>query len=237
MTRRKLELTARLQLLADWVPQGAALADVGTDHGYLPVWLTLRDRLTSAIASDLRRGPLNRGMETALEYGVADRIDFRLCDGLRGVGPEEADVVVIAGMGGENIASILSRTPWAADGRHTLLLQPMTRAEELRTYLCASGFAIRREQAVEDRGVLYPVLEAGAGTQALSLGRRAGGAFPENDPLGKRYIIEQIIRLQGAVAGLNRSAVPEDAEKADRLREILGSLLELREEWRHVNGS
>ena len=96
---RQLELSPRLQLLADWVSQGARLADVGTDHAYLPVWLTLHGRVTSAIASDLRKGPLERARETGRTYG-AEGIDYRLGDGLAFIRPEEADTIAIAGMGG-----------------------------------------------------------------------------------------------------------------------------------------
>ena len=74
---KQLELTPRLALLASWVPQGARLADIGTDHAYLPVWLMLAGRLRSAIASDLRAGPLDRARATGKTWGVAERIDFR----------------------------------------------------------------------------------------------------------------------------------------------------------------
>lgn len=231
---KQLELSPRLALIAGWVPPGAKLADVGTDHAYLPVWLTLHGRVASAIASDLRKGPLERARATGRTYG-AEGIDFRLGDGLAFIRPDEADTIVIAGMGGENIAAILAAAPWTADGRHTLLLQPQTRAEELRRFLMDHGYAITREALVCDRGTIYPVMEAGAGEMTLSLGQLWGGAKLLRDPLGDRYIIEKIIRLQGAVAGLNRSAEPADRQKADGLRDILTALLAMREEWRHAN--
>ncbi|WP_325200065.1 tRNA (adenine(22)-N(1))-methyltransferase [Oscillibacter sp.] len=229
---RDFELTPRLRLLADWVPSGARLADIGTDHGYLPVWLRLRGRVGSAIACDLREGPLAHARETGRSYGV-DGIDYRLGNGLAVVSPEEADAVVIAGMGGENIAAILARAPWTADGRHILLLQPQTRAETLRAFLAENGYAIRREALVEDRGVIYPVIEAGGGEMSLTLGQLHGGAALLRDPLGERYIIQKIIRLQTAVAGLNRSGGGQ--EKGDAMREIITALLSMREEWRRAN--
>lgn len=232
---KQLELTPRLRLLAEWVPEGARLADIGTDHGYLPVWLSLRGRVSSAIASDLRKGPLEHARETGRLYG-AEGIDYRLGNGLEGIAPEEVDVIVIAGMGGENIASILEAAPWTADGAHTLLLAPHTKSEVLRRFLMDHGCAIRREALVEDRGTLYPVMEVTAGTMELSLGQQWGGAQLLRDPLGDRYIIERMIRLFGAVAGLNRSDRPADLEKADQLRDILTALMEMREEWRHANG-
>lgn len=231
---RDFALTPRLRLLADWVPPGARLADIGTDHAYLPVWLRLHGRVAFAIACDLRESPLARARETGKTWGV-DGIDYRLGNGLAVVSPEEADTVVIAGMGGENIAAILARAPWTADGRHTLLLQPQSRAEVLRAFLAENGYAIRREALARDRGTLYPVIEAGGGSMSLTLGQCYGGAALLQDPLGDRYIIEKIIRLQAAVAGINRSGGGQ--EKGDALREIITALLSMREEWRNANGS
>lgn len=230
---KALELTPRLQLLADWVPPGARLADIGTDHAYLPVWLLLRGRIGSAIAADLREGPLRRAGETAQTYGVS--LDRRLCDGLSAIGSEECDTIVIAGMGGENISAILSAAPWTGRGCHTLLLQPQSKAEELRRFLMDHGYAIRREALVLDRGTIYPVMEVGAGEMRLSLGQLWGGALLEHDPLGDRYIIEKIIRLMGAIAGLGRSRHPEERERADALRDTVTALLSMREEWRRAN--
>ena len=104
-----------------------------------------------------------------------------------------------------------------------------------RPLLAENGYAIRRESLVEDRGFLYPVLEAGAGEMRLSPGHCHCGPFVTGDPLGERYIIQRIIQLQGIVAGRNRSSRPED--RADDVRDLLTELLELREEWRHANGT
>ena len=230
----ELELTPRLRQAAQWVPQGVRLADIGTDHGHLPIWLMLQGRIPGAIAADLRPGPLSRARENARRYGVTG-IDFRLCDGLSAIRAEECDAVVIAGMGGENIAAILAAAPWTADGRHTLVLQPQSRPEVLRRFLMDHGYAITREALVEDRGHLYPVLEAGAGEMHLTLGRQWAGADLLYDPLGDRYIIEKIIQLQAAAAGSNRASAPEARERGDYARAVITELLQMREEWRHAN--
>ena len=234
---KQLELTPRLRLLASWVPPGAVLADVGTDHAYLPVWLVLHGTVSGAIASDLRTGPLERAKNTGRTYGVTERVSFRLGGGLEPVRPEECSTVCIAGMGGETIAHILEDAPWTADGSHTLLLQPMTKAEELRQFLARNGYRICREALVRDRGTIYPVMEVIGGRMSLTLGQQWGGAQLTHDPLGDRYLIEKIIRLQGAVVGLRHSANPADAQKAEDYREILTALLEMREEWRDANRS
>ena len=115
---KKIHLTPRLQMAADMVVQNERngwLVDVGTDHAYLPAWL-LQNRRTQfayVIATDLREGPLDRARQTAREAGCHQDIDFRLCDGLAAVDAREADLIVIAGMGGETIVHILKNAPWS----------------------------------------------------------------------------------------------------------------------------
>ena len=234
--KESVELTPRLRKLADWTAQGARFADIGTDHAYLPVWLYTHGRISFGIASDLRQGPLDRAKKTGQEY-QAEGIIFRLGNGLSGISAYEVDTIAIAGMGGENIASILLAAPWTRDGQHTLLLQPMTREAELRRFLMENGYAIRREALVEDRGILYPVMEACGGEMRLNLGQIYGGARLERDPFLDRYLREQIIRLQCAIAGLNRSGKATDMQKGDELREVITALLQMREECRRDNGT
>ena len=105
------DLSPRLKMVADLVPQGARLADVGTDHAYLPTALIQEGKIPFAIAADLRQGPLASAKATVRRAGLEGKVAFRLCDGLRGIQPEEADAVAIAGMGGETIAAILAAAP------------------------------------------------------------------------------------------------------------------------------
>ena len=138
------KLPPRLAAIAALVPDGARLADVGTDHALLPIRLLLDGKIQSAVATDIRPGPLSRAKENAYAAGVQD-LSCVLCDGLTGVSPDSADTVVIAGMGGENIAAILRAAPWAC--RNTLcILQPMSRPEELRAALPSLGLTIRAER-------------------------------------------------------------------------------------------
>ena len=232
----KLELTPRLALLAAWVPPGARLIDVGTDHGYLPAWLIQNGQIEEALASDLRPGPLSRAEDTARRCGVEGSMRLRLCPGLTAIGPEEGDTIAIAGMGGENIALILSAAPWTADGRHTLLLQPQSRSEVLRAFLTEGGYRITRERLVYDRGILYPVLEARGGEMRLDEGRLLSGAYIEEDPLGNQRLISLILRDFAALSGLLRAGAGA-GERAEALRREITALITLREEWRHANGT
>ena len=226
---RELQLQPRLQLLADMVPPGSRLADVGTDHGYIPVWLLQRGRIAAAIASDIGAEPLQHARQTAAEYAVTD-IDFRLCPGLDAIAPEEADTIVIAGMGGETIQTILEAAPWTAGGEHLLLLQPMTKVEYLRKWLVDNGYRFTEERLVFDKSYLYPVFAVRGGTQPpLTPAQQYGGVLLDDDPLYADYLDERIGKLQRAVDGLRRSATPENSERADHLSEVCQALREKRE--------
>lgn len=151
-------LDLRLQAVASFVRQGSRLADIGTDHARLPASLVGEGYCPCAIASDIRRGPVAAATRTVQEAGLSGQVHVRLGDGLSTVQPEEADDIVIAGMGGETIAAILEMAPWVQHPRYRLILQPMTRAERLRRYLFETGFAIQKETVVLDDQHCYTVL-------------------------------------------------------------------------------
>ena len=155
-------LSRRLQRIADFIRPGDRIIDVGTDHAYIPIWLLKKDSRATAIATDIRPGPLDRARADAEQFGVADRLTLRLCDGLALCSPEEADTVILAGMGGETMIGILSAAPWTKEKR--LILQPQTKQKELRDWLAAQGYAIVDAALVHDTGRLYLVwcVEAGA---------------------------------------------------------------------------
>ena len=221
---KELQLQPRLQMLADLVPPGAILADVGTDHGYLPVYLLQKGAIKRAIASDIGAEPLDHARRTAEEYGAA--LELRLCDGLAGIAPHEVDTVVIAGMGGESIISILSAAPWTKDGCR-LILQPMTRQELLRRWLAENGYRFTAEHLVEDKGTIYPILCVEGGEQpSLSEAETYAGLLLADDPLYGEYLTRQMARLQKAADGMRRSQ--DKASKADALDSLCEALAEKR---------
>ncbi len=228
----KLELGPRLRAIADLVPPDCrCLADIGTDHGYVPAALLLAGRVGRAVAADVGALPLDHARRTAARCGVEDRMDLRLGDGLSVLSPGEADVIVIAGMGGDTIAGILAAAPWSRDGP-LLLLQPMSRACELRRWLPEQGYAVRAETLVQDKGVLYPILSAAGGTMAPASEAQAWGGFLlESDPLWGRYLSDRILRLRRAAAGLERARDPALAVKRTALLSAAAALEQKREEW------
>ena len=230
MTRR-IELSPRLRLAADLVPEGARLADVGTDHAYLPACLLMEGKIPSAIAADLREGPLRRARETAAEYGCGDRMAFRLCDGLSGIRPEETDAVVIAGMGGETIAQILEAAPWVRTRKIPLVLQPMSSIPELRQWLGEDGFHILEERLAREGDTLYVVMRAEAGEEPAMTPAQLWVGRQSRDPLRGDYLRGLLEKLDRALDGLARA---RDGRAEDRRRELAAlrqELLEMREEW------
>lgn len=223
-----MELSPRLQAIARQVPQGARLADVGTDHGYLPVWLLLNGRIGYAIAADLRKGPLDRAKGTARRFGQTDGISFRLCNGLTGIHEEEVDTVAIAGMGGETIAAILEAASWTKKGK-LLLLQPMTGAPKLRRWLQRNEYAILQEEIIREGDKLYSLWNVKGGTMPpLSPAEQWAGANRPG-PLRLAYLAMVEGKVQKALEGHRASQAPNEVAMA-HLSEVLTGLSEMRKE-------
>ena len=159
----KIPISKRLRLCAQLVPEGARVADIGTDHGYLGLYLLQNGLAAHVLAADLRPQPLQTAKLHAAKFGFAGQMEFRLSDGLAEIAPDEADTIVCAGMGGDLIVEILSACPWLRDRNYTLILQPQSAGQELRRWLGEHGFAIACEQLVQDGKFLYTVLRAHPG--------------------------------------------------------------------------
>ena len=220
------DLSPRLALIASLVPDGAAMADVGTDHAYLPAALLKTGRIARAVGTDIHSGPLQSAAVHSESCGVADKLGLVLCDGLENVSPDEADTVVIAGMGGETILGILGRAPWTRSGVR-LILQPQSKISELRLGLTESGYVIDGEYLVRDAGRIYTVITArGGSSRALSAAELYFGELrlqhmPE---LLAELVSEHSAKLENICRLLEGSAKPGDAERLERYREVLTEL-------------
>lgn len=152
------DLSLRLSTIASLVPNGARVCDVGTDHGYLAIHLKAGGKVKSIIAADINPLPLQNAAKN-IEKAGATGIELRLCDGLSGIKPNEADTVIIAGMGGEVISGIIERGFSVAKQRDkTLILQPTTSPEALRKFLLTNGFEIIKEVPILENSKLYSVM-------------------------------------------------------------------------------
>ena len=145
-----MTLSKRLRMAAGLVRDGAVVADIGTDHAFLPAFLVASGKCPSAVATDLREGPLMNAAATVAMWHVADQVQLRLSDGLDALTPDDADDFVFAGMGGTLIAELLARAPWICDGAKRFIFQPMAHAELVRAFLLSQGFRIEREDACFD---------------------------------------------------------------------------------------
>ncbi len=195
---RLFSLDERLTVCASLVREGARLADVGTDHAYLPVWLLNSGKITFAIASDINEKPLLRAKATAEKYS-AQNIELRLGSGVSVLTPEDGiSDIVIAGMGGEVIADILSQSELVKNTEINLILQPMTKSCELVSWLCENGFEIKSQKALTAKGKSYTVILAsfaGRSTHPTEVFRIVG-KLDLTDGESVKYINKQIRNLE-----------------------------------------
>jgi len=226
-----IELTPRLRTVADLVPEGARLADIGTDHAYLPAAMLLEEKIPGAIAADLREGPLNRAKQTAAEYGLGDKITFRLCNGLAGIQKEEVDAVAIAGMGGETIADILSAALWVREQNIPLILQPMSSMTDLRIWLESSGFAILEERLAREGDTLYVILSVRAGEMDKLTPAQLWAGKNSPDLLRGEWLDLWLGKVQRALDGLSSSNKEDAARRMEELTQVKTGLLEMKKEW------
>ena len=150
----------RLEAIASRVRRGCRLADIGTDHAYLPIYLMQRGISERVIAADINESPLAVAAQNINKANLQDKIALRLGSGLSVLAPDEVDDIVIAGMGGELIANLLADAPFIRSSQYRLILQPMSRPEKLREFLLANGFAIENEEIICQGDKLYNVMQA-----------------------------------------------------------------------------
>ena len=153
-----IPLSPRLRLCCSFIYPGDRVADVGTDHGYLGIWLLQHGIVSHVIASDIGEGPLSAAVANAKKFGYTDKMTFCLSDGVQNI-PHDFDTLVCAGMGAETMISILSGGPWLRDSRYRLILQCQTKTHLLRRFLSENGWHITEESVVRDGRFLYTAME------------------------------------------------------------------------------
>ena len=207
-----IKLSERLSVIASFINEGASVADVGTDHGFLPVYLAQSGMAKRIIASDISAGSLGAARRSAEKYGVTDKITFVTAPGLTGIGADDADTIVIAGMGGGTIAGILYDAPWTGNRDVRLILQPQTKVKELCEWLRESGYIIRGAKLTRDNGRYYIVMLVKGGQSDSSLDPEIellARLMHSGDPLFSGYMDELIERTQQAMEGMRKAAEPE----------------------------
>lgn len=164
-----MNLSPRLQVIADYVPKDSIVADIGTDHGYIPVYLISKKISDRVIATDINLGPLKNAMHYIEKKGYSkEKIETRLGNGLSCLRPHEVDTVIIAGMGGLLIAEILESSKNIAKTISKFILQPMVASEELRRYLYNNDFKIIDEKLAKEGNKIYEIILAEYGKDEIT---------------------------------------------------------------------
>ncbi|MBE6800144.1 MAG: SAM-dependent methyltransferase [Ruminococcaceae bacterium] len=192
-----INLSDRLSAAASLVKGGGIVADIGTDHGYLPIYLIQSGKIKKAIAADIGKMPLENARSSVAQYKLADKIELRLSDGLNSFKENEVNEIVFAGMGGTLIAKKLKEAPWIKNKNLHFVFQPQSRAEDLREFLYSNGFEIGTEIATHEGNRFYIAFDAfyTGEIREFSVADCFLGKLPKTDD-AKTHIKKQVNRLQ-----------------------------------------
>lgn len=247
-----LKLSRRLSALAEWVPQGARFADIGTDHALLPVFLAQNGKITFAVAGDVHDGPVEAAKRQVSEAGLEDVISVRMGDGMAVLTPGEVDTVTIAGMGGSLMARILAQAGERMNSVRTLVLSPHVAEDVVRRWLVGQHFVLDQEMLLEEDGVIYTLMRANLEPDpsvslernqqlydpailAPAIAKVSEALLYEMGPLLMRQPTEEfhrkweqeIAKRERVILQLSHSTAPEAAEKAEEWKEDVREIREV----------
>lgn len=216
-----VKLTPRLQCVADCIKKCNLLADIGTDHAYIPIYSIQNNIAAKAIAGDVVKGPLNIATDNIMSHGLGDKITPVLANGLAAA--ENADVIVIAGMGGKLICEILDENLKIAKSADYIIIQPMTCSYELRRYLHENGFEISDEKLTREEDKIYNIMVVKSGIEKYEddfyyhIGKKL---FEKNDKLLSEYIKMRAKVIKKQSKGMKSSKDINLHKKADELEAL-----------------
>ena len=216
-------ISKRLELVASFVPQGAILIDVGSDHAYLPIELVERGKIESAIAGEVVEGPYQSAVKNVEAHGLKEKIQVRLANGLAAF--EEVDqvsVITIAGMGGRLISRILEEGLDKLANVERLILQPNNREDDLRIWLQDHGFEIVAVSILEESGKFYEILVVEAGQMKLSASDVRFGPFlsKEVSPVFVQKWQKEAAKLEFALGQIPEKNMEEHQVLVDKIQAI-----------------
>lgn len=216
-------LPPRLLYIASLVQKGSLVADIGTDHAHLPVYLIENGVTDRVIASDIVDGPLASAKKNISAHGLEDKIEIVKSDGLVKVFPLSPETVIIAGMGGETIRDIISTCDYSKSAAPLFLLQPMTHAEVLRKYLIENGFSIKSESVIREAHRFYVIISAQYSerqqhyfefkSEDADLIYELGGITPDCSDDAESYLLWKKSVAEGTREGLLKSASQDEKIK------------------------
>ncbi len=222
----RIKLSNRLQAVARQIPAGLRVADVGTDHGYLPVYLVVNDIAPKVIASDRGKRPLDSARQLISLLSLENQIDVRLGDGLSVLQPDEAEVICLAGMGGVAIKEIISAGLPLAQAAKRLVLQPQRNVPAVRRFLVSNGFKIVAEDLAEDDGFYYEIIAVEPGLMELTEQEADFGPLLLRDghPLFKDFLILKETDLTQLLAAMADNNSKDSLQRKKQLEEEISHI-------------
>lgn len=222
-----IKISERLRTVASLVTEGNRLADIGTDHGYVPIYLLEQNKIPSAIAMDIGRGPLECAREHILRYGMGEYIQTRLSDGVAAIEPGEADSIVIAGMGGGLVMHIIESGAAVCQRAEELILQPQSELAKVRNFLEKQGYVTDAEAMVAEEGKFYPMMRVHYAPQNIRLSGLLFHIYGKQllesgNPVLYEYLIKEREIYQGILLQLDLQ--PESERSVKRRAEVEESL-------------
>ncbi len=226
-------MTPRLLAVANAASDAQIIADIGTDHAYVPVYLVQNNMINRAIAMDINEGPLFRASENIKKFSLESRISTRLSDGLSALSDNEADTVIIAGMGGVLINSIIRRDKDRLTSVKRYVLQPMTAIDETRRYLEQNGFVITDETLAKEDEKIYTIITAQKGEMKIcrEVYYHIGEMLvKKRDKILPELLQGKIYEYEKALSSMQNTQNLQTKEKALKFELLLGEFKELYEE-------
>ena len=218
-----IRLSKRLAAIGALVTQGNTLADIGCDHGYLPIDLIQKQRIPRAIAMDVRSGPLSRARKNIEAYGLLDYIEVRMSNGLEALKPGEAQTVTIAGMGGPLMEEILKKGAGPLASVQELIVQPQSEIEHFRRFLRKLPFTAADEDMVEEDGKYYPMMRLTAGEPKDHWEepdyRYGKYLLRERHPVLKKYLHREKEKLEKLEESLRLADSISAAKRLEQIRQ------------------
>ena len=221
-----IHLSKRLTALANMVTDGNRLADIGTDHGYIPIYLCQTGKIPSALAMDIGKGPLQQAQTHIAEHGLSEQIKTRLSDGMAALQFGEADTILIAGMGGGLVMKILSEGAEKLTGKEELILQPQSEIALVREFLRVRNFQILNEDMILEDGKYYPMMKVSqqkAAEQTKILPQEVADGFgpvllQKRHPVLKEWLERELRTTNSVIEQL--SAQPDHERIRNRMQQV-----------------
>ncbi|MBQ3053288.1 MAG: SAM-dependent methyltransferase [Clostridia bacterium] len=196
-------LSPRLKSIVSFVEKNCIIADIGTDHARVPIYLLQNGIISYAIASDIGEGPLEKAKENLQYFNLTDKVSLRLADGFKGIKNNEADCGIIAGMGGEVISQILNE--YIPISINTLILQPMTDSHFVRKAVADLGFTIEKEDIVIEKDKMYIVILCRKGKNTITEKEQYISPALKKHPLFKEYLAYRLKRMKNAATNAQKA--------------------------------